>query len=531
MKSNAKTNDVIIIGAGHNGLVCAFYLARAGLKVRVFERRHIVGGAAVTEEFHPGFKNSLASYTVGLLHPSVISDMALHAHGLQIVKRPLANFLPLSSNAYLKVGGSLAQTQKEFRKFSKNDADRLPAYYARLERVADVLRKLARQTPPTPKARFRSTLELATHALPAISADEELIQDVMDLFTKSARGFLDLWFEAEPIKAAFGFDSIVGNYTTPDTPGSAYVLLHHVFGETNGEKGAWGHAIGGMGVITQAMRQACIEQGVEIVTDAIVDRVVIDNNQCTGIKLENGETHHAAFVAGAINPKTLFQRLVAPEVLHGDFKARIENYRCRSGVFRMNVALKELPDFTCLPGKEPADHHGAGIIIAPSLDYMDEAYTDAKRMGWSTNPIVEMLIPSTIDNTLAPNGAHVASLFCQQFAPKLPNGRDWHQESAAAAQTIIDTVSKFAPNFAEAVIAKRILSPLDLEETLGLVGGDIMHGEMTLDQLWAARPVFGYGNYRTPVKNLYLCGAGAHPGGGVTGLPGQNAAREILKDR
>jgi phytoene dehydrogenase-like protein len=309
------------------------------------------------------------------------------------------------------------------------------------------------------------------------------------------------------------------------------VLLHHVFGEANGKKGAWGHAIGGMGAITQAMRQACDEVGVAIDLDAPVARVLTRDGAAVGVRLASGEMIDARVVVANVGPRILYERLIDPVDLTPEFRRRITGFRVGSGTFRMNVALSELPDFTCLPGKAVAEHHQSGIIIAPTLDYMDRAFTDARAFGWSRSPIVEMLIPSTVDDSLAPPGAHVASLFCQQFAPVLPDGRNWDDEREAAADMIIETVDAYAPNFKASVLGRMILSPLDLERTFGLAGGDIFHGAMSLDQLWAARPILGHGDYRGPIKGLYMCGAGTHPGGGVTGAPGHNAAREILADR
>jgi len=522
--------DAVIVGGGHNGLVCAFYLAHAGLKVKVCEKRSVVGGAAVTEEFFPGFRNSVASYTVSLLNPTVIKDMRLSELGLEIVKRPVSNFLPTKTNEYLLLGGGLERTQREFRKYSSHDADQLPRYYERLEQVADVLRELSVQTPPNPRARFKAGVGALKQLWPLAKGSDQLQQDVFDLFTKSARGFLDNWFEADFPKAAFGFDAVVGNYASPDTPGSAYVLLHHVFGEVNGEKGAWGHAIGGMGAITSAMRVACEQAGVEIAIDAAVEKVLIDKQKVLGVKLDSGHEVYAKQVIANVNPRLLYEKLIPEDALESDFLRRIKNYKCGSGTFRMNVALSELPNFSCLPGTDLAEHHQSGIVIAPSLDYMDQAFTDAKQYGWSKKPIIEMLIPSTVDDSLAPQGAHVASLFCQQFAPSLPGTRSWDDERVAAADLIIDTVNQYAPNFKASVLGRMILSPKDLEDKFGLIGGDIMHGAMTLDQMWAARPALGHGDYRGPLAGLYMCGSGTHPGGGVTGLPGKNAAREIARD-
>jgi phytoene dehydrogenase-like protein len=521
--------DAVIVGGGHNGLTCAFYLARAGLKVRVLERRDKVGGAAVTEEFHPGFRNSVASYTVSLLNPKVIADMALAQRGLRVVERPISNFFPQPDGGYLKLGGGLERTQAEFRRFSTRDAEILPAYYETLERVADVLRKLALRTPPNAGGGVRALLAAAIQGRAIARLPLAQQRDVLDLFTKSARAFLDGWFESDAIKAAFGFDAVVGNYASPDTPGSAYVLLHHVFGEVNGKKGAWGHAIGGMGAITQAMRGACEDRGVAISVDAAVDRILVEGGRAVGARLSSGEEVLGGCVVANVMPRLLYEQLIDPAHLSEEFRSRVRGYRAGSGTFRMNVALSELPRFTCLP--EAGEHHSSGIILAPTLDYMDRAYLDARQHGWSRAPIVEMLIPSTVDDSLAPPGQHVASLFCQQFAPQLPDGRSWDEAREAAAALIIDTVTAHAPNFRASVLGRMILSPLDLERRFGLIGGDIFHGAMTIDQLWAARPFLGYGDYRGPLEGLYMCGAGCHPGGGVTGAPGHNAAHEILADR
>ncbi len=529
--SGSSSCDAVIIGGGHNGLVCAFYLARAGLKVTVCERRSVVGGAAVTEEFHPGFRNSVASYTVSLLNPRIIADMGLAARGLRIVERPISNFLPLDDQRYLKLGGGEARTQVEFAKFSERDAAAWPAYGAMLDQIADTLRALAEQTPPNLGDGLPGLLRAVRQGRRLAGLSLAAKRNLLDLFTESARTFLDRWFESDAVKAALGFDAIVGNFASPDSPGSAYVLLHHCFGEVNGKKGSWGHAIGGMGAITSAMRQAVETLGVEILTDAPVAQVAIENGRAIGVVLEDGRRIMAPIVASNLNPALLFKRLVPLAELPADFRQAIDGYRNGSGSFRMNVALSELPDFTCLPGAAPAEHHQAGIVIAPSLDYMDQAYQDARRLGWSCQPIVEILIPSTLDDSLAPPGQHVATLFCQQFAPELPDGRCWDAAREQAADLIIDTVDRYAPNFKGSVLGRMILSPLDLERTFGLIGGDIFHGQLSLDQIWAARPVLGHASHRAPIKGLYMCGSGTHPGGGVSGNPGRNAAREILRDR
>lgn len=528
-----EKRDAVIIGAGHNGLACAFYLARAGLKVTVLEARDVVGGAAVTEEFHPGFRNSVAAYTVSLLNPKVIRDMDLAAHGLRIVERPLSNFLPLDDSRYLKVGAG--RTQAEVARFSQRDAERLDAYGSHLDSAAGLLRELVLETPPNrveggwmaalPELLKAGRLGNRARKL-ALSTQRELL----DLFTKSAGDYLDGWFESAPIKAAYGFDSVVGNYASPYSPGSAYVLLHHVFGEVNGKKGAWGHAIGGMGAITQAMAKAARGLGVEIRTGCPVREVLLERGRAAGVVTQAGERVDARVVVSNLNPRLLYTRLVDPGALPADFLRRMQAWRCGSGTFRMNVALAELPDFSCLPGRTAAEHHGSGIIIAPSLQYMERAYHDARSLGWSREPIVEMLIPSTLDPGLAPPGRHVASLFCQHVAPELPDGSSWDRHRERVADLMVDTVDRYAPNFKAAVLGRQIMSPLDLERTFGLVGGDIFHGALGLDQLFAARPMLGHADYRGPIAGLYTCGSGTHPGGGVTGAPGHNAAREVLRD-
>ncbi len=528
----ASRFDALVIGAGHNGLTCACYLARAGLRVAVFERRDILGGAAVTEEFHPGFRNSTASYTVSLLHPRVIEELRLAEHGLRIVERPRQNFLPLAEGRSLTTGPDLAATQTALAAFSARDAARLPAYTAMLERAVAVLRELLTRTPPTNPHRARDLWSALRFGLKFRALPLEAERELHELFTRSAGDLLDGWFESEAIKAVLGFDAVVGNYGSPYSPGSAYVLLHHAFGEVNGKPGTWGHAMGGMGSITQCMAREAERLGVTIERAAPVARVLTTAGRrgslrTCGVELADGRVVSAPRVAANVTPKVLFLDLVEPAALPAEFRERIRRYRSGSATFRMNVALSRLPEFSAHP--EPGPHLGAGIIIAPSLGYMDRAHAEARLYGWSRSPIIEMLIPSTLDDSLAPAGAHVASLFCQHFAPTLPDGRGWGQARAEAAQLILDTVEHQAPGFRASVLGHSALSPLDLETRFGLTGGDIFHGALGLDQLWAARPVLGFGDYRTPIRGLYLCGSGAHPGGGVTSLPGFNAAREIVR--
>ena len=504
------------------------------MKVRILEARDVIGGAAVTGEFHPGFRNSTASYTVSLLQPKIIADMGLAQRGYEVIERPRSNFLPLGAGRYLLIGGGLEATQEQIRKFSTKDAEQLPAYYGMLETAASVLRDLALQIPPNSSGGAKSLLAAIQQGRSFTKLNPLKQHYIVKLFTLSARELLDQWFESEPIKAAFGFDGIVGNYASPDTPGSAYVLLHHVFGEVNGKQGQWGHVVGGMGRITELMAEACEEVGVEISLETAVEEVLVANGKAHAVQTAGGETIHADRIIANVGPKLLYDRLIDDRHLPAGFRHMMAGYQCGSGAFRMNLALDGLPDFTDLPGD--GDHLKSGIIMAASsdsigLDYMDRAYQDARARGFSKEPIVEMLIPSLVDDSLAPPGNHVASLFCHQFAPALPDGRSWDDTRDAAADRILDVVEHHAPGFRKLIRGQMALSPLDLERKFGLIGGDIFHGRMSLDQLWAARPVIGFAGYKGPIKGLYMCGSGTHPGGGVTGAPGHNAAKAILRER
>ena len=420
-EADMNETDVIIIGAGHNGLTCAAYLAMAGLRVKVVERRKVVGGAAVTEEFHPGFRNSVAAYTVSLLNPQIMSDLKLAEHGLRIVERRAQNFLPSPDGSYLLTGEG--RTHQSVARLSERDAVRIDAFNRDLEDIADVLRAFVLRAPPNVVEGFGvGTIREAFNALGTASILNRLSlpqqRSLLDLFTRSAGEMLDETFESDLVKALFGFDAIVGNYASPYAAGSAYVMLHHAFGEVNGKKGVWGHAIGGMGAITQAMAAAARGHGVEIGTDAGVREVIVERDRAVGVILDNGETIRARYIASSVNPKLLYTRLMPADALPADFLGRIRNWRNGSGTFRMNVALNALPSFTALPGA--GDHLSAGIIIAPDLGYMDRAWQDARAHGWSRAPVIEVLIPSTLDDTLCPPGQHVASLFCQHVAPELP---------------------------------------------------------------------------------------------------------------
>jgi phytoene dehydrogenase-like protein len=523
--------DVLVIGAGHNGLVCAAYLAAAGLKVRVLERRGVVGGAAVTEEFVPGFRNSTASYTVSLLQPKVIRDLRLAERGLRIVERPFANFVPLPDGRSLKFGADEAGTQQEVAKFSVRDAQRLPEYRARLDRVAGVLQPWMLRAPPNLGGRFfvqgwRDGLAAADLLWQCGRLPRAAQRDLVDLLTRSAGHWLDSIFESEPLKAVLGWDAVVGNYASPYAAGTAYGALHLSLGEVNGKRGRWGHAIGGMGRITELMAAEARSRGVRIDVEAGVRQVLVEGGRAVGALLADGEEVRARAVAASVNPKLLYLRLLDRTALPEEFASAIDRYRCGSGTFRINVALSELPDFTCCPGRQAQPHHASGIVFAPTLADMDRAWREAEAQGFAATPIVEMLIPSVVDDSLAPPGAHVASLFCQQFRPDA----DWRRLKPQAVEAIFDVVQSYCPNFRRSLLGWRAMSPLDLERDFGLVGGDIYHGQMALDQLFSLRPVFGHARYRGPIAGLYHCGAGAHPGGGVSGAPGHNAAAQIIRD-
>lgn len=519
-------DDVLILGGGHNGLVCACYLAAAGKRVRILERRQLVGGAAVTEEFHPGFRNSTASYTVGLLDAGIIRDLRLQEHGLRIVPRPLANFLPLPDGESLSIFNDDKDTAKEFARFSPRDARTLAEFRAMIRKIGEVVLRQMQRPPPNVGGGLRDWVGAALAAKDAKRLGMRRRRDLADLFLMPIADLLKRWFENPHIQAAFAFDAVVGNHASIYAPGTAYGLLHHALGEIAGQAGVWGHAAGGMGAITQAMLAQAKALGVQVETDAEVTEVIVESEAVRGAVLADGSLRCAAAIAANLAPKHLYLDLIDRSVLDTDFRSRIENSRTESAVLRINVALSALPQFDCMPSGGIEDHHRAGIIIGPTLDYMENAYLDARRGAWSRQPIVELMIPSTADDTLAPPGKHVASLFCQHF----PYERDWGQGREEAADTAFAAVNRYAPNFSSSVIARQVLTPADLERRFRLPGGDIFHGAHTLNQLWSNRPVMGYAAYRGPVAGLYHCGAGAHPGGGVSGIPGRNAAQEILRD-
>lgn len=521
--------DAVVIGAGHNGLTCAGYLARAGLSVKVLERRSVVGGAAVTEEFHPGFRNSVFSYLVSLLNPAIIRDLELLEHGLEILPRP-GGSLSILPGDHLYLPREMTRAKAALGRFSKTDGDAYEAFDRMLEDVGVQMRALAMEAPPNLGGGWSDFWRLLNtgNRLRKLGASGQA--SLAELMTMSIGDYLDRWFESDPIKGLFGFEGIIGNFAQPYDQGTAYVLLHHVFGEIDGQTGAWAYAKGGMGSITQAMASYCRARGASIETDAAVSEVIVENGRAVGVSLEDGRMVRARMVAANCHPKILFGGLVPLELAPTAFTERLRGYRSESATFRMNVALSELPRF------ETVDHDDTGleamkntIDICPSLAYMQDAYDDARRNGWSKSPVISMCIPTLMDDSLAPPGCHVMSLFCQHFRRHLPDGRNWDDTREEVAEHIIDTVAAHAPNFRDSIVGRQINSPLDIERTLNMVGGDIFHGKLSLDQIYSLRPAAGHAGYDMPVSGLYLCGSGAHPGGGVSGLPGRNAALKMLK--
>ena len=529
MTNRAETFDAVIIGGGHNGLTCAAYLARGGMKVKVLEARHVLGGAAVTEEFAPGYRNSSCSYVVSLLNSKVVRELELEKFGLEIMERGCDGFYPHPDGSHLIYGTDGADFVRQLNARSPGDG----AGYERLDRdlnaLVPVFRELLLTTPPNLGGDLRDigNALLTLRAARKLSVRERSL--MVDIMTMSAAEFLERYFKDEVVQATFGYLAAVGSFISPYAAGTAYILLDHVVGEVKGVRGMWGHAKGGMGAISDAIAKSGAAYGVTAEVNAPVAEVIVELGSVKGVVTRDGRIFQANRVISAVHPKLLFGKLIAANHTPEYLRADIDDYVSMSGTFRMNVALDELPNFTSLPGTKAALQHTGSIVICPSMRYMEQAYDDAKYGGWAKEPMIELCIPSTIDPTLAPPGKHVASLFCQHFHPKLSDGRDWDDHRDAAADTILKTVDRYAPNFSSAVTARKLLSPKDLERDYGLVGGCIFHGSLKLNQVFSLRPAVGIADYRGHLDGLYLCAAGSHPGGGVSGVPGHNAAREILR--
>jgi len=522
--------DAIVIGAGHNGLVTACYLALAGLRVLVLERRYIVGGACVTEETFPGFKVSTAAYVNSLFHTEIVRDLRLADYGYEVLPRNPSSFTPFPDGRSLLLGPDAELTRKEIAKFSKRDAERYPQYEAMLERVAAVVEPTLTMAPPDlqrPRpADLRKLLSLG-RAFRKLGDDAGKAVEVL---TGAARPILDRWFESEQLKGTLATDAIIGAMASPSMPGTAYVLFHHVMGEAGGARGVWGYMRGGMGGVTQALAAAARDLGADIRCNAEVARILVRDGRAVGVALTGGDEFHAQVVASNADARVTFLSLLDKKTLPDAFVADVERISYASASLKINVALAELPSFRALPGTDPGPHHRGTIHISPDQDYIERAFDEAKYGLPSTQPVLECTIPSVVDPTIAPPGKHLMSMFVQYAPYELRDG-SWDDRGEAFADRCFDLLDEYAPNFSRAVIDRQVLTPLDLERVFNLTGGNIFQGAMTPGQLFAFRPVPGYARYRTPLRGLYLCGAAAHPGGGVMGTPGFNAAREILGRR
>jgi phytoene dehydrogenase-like protein len=519
--------DAIIIGGGHNGLVTAAYLGRAGKKVLVLERRYIVGGACVTEEVFPGFKVSTAAYVNSLFRKEIIRDLHLHEYGFALCERNPSSFTPFPDGRHLFLGPDAAKNRSEIAKFSGRDAENYPKYEAMLERIADVVEPTLTQRPPNllrPGLRDLWQLWKLSRALRKMGTG---MGEAIEVLTGAALPILDRWFESDQLKATLATDAIIGAMASPSMPGTAYVLFHHVMGETNGKRGVWAYVRGGMGGLTQALARAATAYGVEVRTDAEVARILVKNGAVTGVALQNGDEYSARIVASNADANVTFNRLLDNRLLPPSFAEAVNRIRYDSASLKINAALSELPNFTAFPGTEPGPQHQGTVHISPDMDFIERAYDDAKYGRPSERPILEVTLPSAVDPTVAPHGKHLMSMFIQ-YAPYKLREEDWDSIKESFADRCIDLLAEYAPNIKRAVIARQVLSPVDLERTFGLTGGNIFQGAMTLNQLFCLRPVVGYAGHQTPIRGLYLCGAAAHPGGGVIGAAGWNAARTIL---
>jgi len=528
-----KPYDAIIIGAGHNGLVTAGYLARAGLRALVVESRHVVGGACVTEEIFPGFKFSTTSYLCSLLQEKVIRDLELERFGYHVYPKDPAFFSPFPDGRYLLMWSDTKKTCEEIAKFSTHDADAYPRYEDHIDRLARFIEPLLLQTPPNlvPHG-FDDWRSLASLGLGLNRMPKEERVGHLRILTQSVKDFLDPWFESEQLKTALATDGVIGTKGGPCTPGTAYVLIDHCMGGVGGKRGLWGFVRGGMGGITQAMAESARSRGAEIRTESRVKRISIKDGRAAGIVLEGGEEIRARVVVSGVDPKRTFLKLVDARHLDGEFLEGVRAFKSEGVSMKINLALDGLPDFKCLPGAQLAPHHKTTIHICPTLEYIERAFDDSKYGRPSRRPMLEITIPTTYDSSLAPPGKHVANIFLQYtpytLSPQV--AANWHALKESYADSVMDLIEEYAPRFKERVLHRHVLSPLDLEEQYGLTGGNIFQGEMGTDQLYFLRPVPGWAQYRTPIRGLYLCGSGTHPGGGVTGAPGHNAAREILRE-
>lgn len=540
MPWDERSYDAIVIGGGHNGLVCAAYLAKAGKRVCVLERREVLGGCSVTEQLWPGYRVSTAAYVISLFLPEIIRELRLHEYGLKILPRNPSSFTPLLDGRYLLMGPDEQASCAEIAKFSRRDAEAYPRYQRFLERVAEVLEPLLTKPAPDPlplPRRWRAIswgkkLHDAQHLwqlFQALGRLEEDLPEALELLLGAARPLLERWFESEVLRATLATDGIIGAFASPSSPGTAYVLLHHVMGRATGVRGVWGYVQGGMGGLAEALAGACQDLKVDILREAEVTRILVENHQVRGVALADHRVVKAPVVASSIDAHWTFLRLLAPHELPESFLKAVSRIDYSSASAKINLALGEPPRFRCWPASGIGPHLHGTIHICPTLDYIEQAYADA-RAGWpSTEPVLEITLPSSVDQTLAPPGKHVMSIFVQ-YAPYHLASRSWDEIKEDFADRCLELLGRYAPNVPKVVEHRQVLSPVDLERTFRLTGGNIMQGAMSLHQLFFLRPVAGFADHRTPVEGLYLCGAAAHPGGGVMGAAGRNAASQILRD-
>ena len=521
--------DAVIIGGGHNGLVTAAYLAKAGRKVLVLERRELVGGCSVTEEVWPGYRISTAAYLTSLLQEKVVRELELERWGYKVDAKDPAFFSPFPDGRHLFFWQDAKRTLEEIAKFSRRDAERFPAFEHHLERLSRFVEPMLLTAPPPFPPRglgeLIEYLKLATRMHKLTAGD---LSGLVKIFTQSAADLLDDWFESEEVKVTLATDGVIGANGGPRSAGTAYILLHHIMGSVGGHRGLWGFVRGGMGAVAEAIAASARKAGAEIRTGAAVDRVLVRDGRAEGVVLGGGEEIGARIVASNIDPKQTFLRLVSEKDLPDDFVAAIRRFRCEGTSAKINLALSGLPSFRALPGA-PAPQHRATMHICPSIDYIERAWDDAKYGRPSRAPLLELTCPTMYDPSLAPPGRHIMGIFLQ-YAPYTLREGTWDEEREPFANRVFDIIEEYAPGFRSLIVEAQVLTPLDLERRFGITGGNIFHGEMSLDQMFVMRPVAGWGRYRTPVRNLYLCGSGAHPGGGVMGAPGHNAAKAILAD-
>ncbi len=523
----SQSYDAIIIGAGHNGLTNAAYLAKAGKTVLVLERRGVIGGAAVTEEIYPGFKYSVCSYVVSLLRPEVIRELGLAGYDLKII--PLdSTFTPMADGNYLVRGSDHAKTRREIARHSLADAEAYEQFGKLMHHMVMAVKPVLGIMPPNPVSlNPREMLRMLSLGRRFRGLGEKTLHRLIKLMTMSSADFLDEWFETEVLKATMSASGIIGTFLGPRSPGTAYVLLHHYMGELDGAFRSWGFARGGMGSISLAIAQAAQRFGAKIQTEVAVERVLTKDGKATGVALARGEEIQGKVVVSSVDPKRTFLQMVDSNQLDPNFVQRIRRFKIRGSSGKVNLALDALPNFTCLPGEGP--HLRGAISISPTIDYLERAYDDAKYGRYSRRPYLDIIIPSLIDPSMAPPGKHVMSIFVQ-YAPYHLKEGNWERQREEFGDNVIDTLSEYAPNLKEIILHRQVLSPWDLEQEFGLTEGNIFQGELTLDQLFFLRPAPGWAQYRTPIKNLYMCGSATHPGGGVMAASGRLAALEILKD-